>query len=87
MYILANGRLITRDGALPYLPDGGVAIDGGRIAAVGTTAKLREKYPDLIGMNVVMEEKTDPGKEKIERVEKIFGADKVNVTQGGKENG
>ena len=48
---------------------------------------LREKYPDLIGMNVVMEEKTDPVKEKIERVEKIFGADKVNVTQGGKENG
>ena len=46
MYILANGRLITRDDALPYLPDGGVAIDGGRIAAVGTTAELREKYPD-----------------------------------------
>ena len=46
MYILANGRLITRDGALPYLPDGGVAIDGSRIAAVGTTAELREKYPD-----------------------------------------
>ena len=44
MYILANGRLITRDGALPYLPDGGVAIDGSRIAAVGTTAELREKY-------------------------------------------
>ena len=46
MYILANGRLITRDGALPYLPDGGVAIEGTRIAAVGSTAELREKYPE-----------------------------------------
>ena len=27
MYILANGRLITRDSALPYLKDGGVVID------------------------------------------------------------
>ena len=27
MYILGNGRLITRDGALPYLPDGGVVIE------------------------------------------------------------
>ena len=46
MYILANGRLITRDSALPYLADGGVAIDGGRIAAVGSTAALKAKYPD-----------------------------------------
>ena len=46
MYILANGRLITRDGALPYLEDGGVAIDGGRIAAVGPTAELKANYPD-----------------------------------------
>ena len=34
MYILANGKLITRDEAVPYLPDGGVAIDGTKIAAV-----------------------------------------------------
>ena len=46
MYILANGRLITRDAAVPYLPDGGVAIDGTRIAAVGTTAELKAKYPE-----------------------------------------
>ena len=45
MYILANGRLITRDGALPYLPDGGVAISGTKIEAVGTTAELRARYP------------------------------------------
>ena len=46
MYILANGRLITRDTALPYLADGGVAIDGAKIAAVGSTAELKTRYPD-----------------------------------------
>ena len=46
MYILANGKLITRDSALPYLADGGVAIEGTKIAAVGTTAELKAKYPD-----------------------------------------
>ena len=46
MYILANGRLITRDGALPYLPDGGVAIEGTRIIRVGSTADLRAEYPE-----------------------------------------
>ena len=45
MYILANGRLITRDPALPYLSDGGVAVEGTKITAVGTTAELRERYP------------------------------------------
>lgn len=39
MYILANGRLITRDPALPYLSDGGVAVEGTKITAVGTTAE------------------------------------------------
>ena len=46
MYILANGRLITRDGAVPYLPDGGVAVEGAKIAAVGSTAELKAQYPD-----------------------------------------
>ena len=45
MYLLANGRLITRDSAPPYLSDGGVVIDGSKIAAVGTTAKLKADYP------------------------------------------
>ena len=45
MYLLANGRLFTRDPQRPYLPDGGVVTDGAKIAAVGTTAELREKYP------------------------------------------
>ena len=47
MYILANGRLITRDGAVPYLPDGGVAVEGAKIVAVGSTAELKAQYPDL----------------------------------------
>ena len=46
MYILANGRLITRDGALPYLPDGGVAIEGTRIIRVGAPADLRAESPE-----------------------------------------
>ena len=33
MYILANGKLITRSQALPYLPDGGIVIDGTKIKA------------------------------------------------------
>ena len=46
MYILANGKLITRSQTLPYLPDGGVVIDGTKIKEVGTTAELRAKYPE-----------------------------------------
>lgn len=46
MYILANGKLITRDPELPYLPNGGVAIEGAYILAVGTTAELKAKYPE-----------------------------------------
>ena len=46
MYILANGKLITRSQSLPYLPDGGVVIDGTKIKEVGKTADLKKKYPD-----------------------------------------
>ncbi|MBQ1281431.1 MAG: putative aminohydrolase SsnA [Oscillospiraceae bacterium] len=45
MYVVANGRLITRDPAMGYLPDGGVAIEGTKILEVGTTADLKAKYP------------------------------------------
>ncbi|MBR6825571.1 MAG: amidohydrolase family protein, partial [Oscillospiraceae bacterium] len=45
MYILANGRLITRSQTNPYLPDGGVVIDGTKILETGTTQELRAKYP------------------------------------------
>ena len=46
MYILANGKLITRDPACGYLPDGGVVIDGTKIKEVGKTADLKAKYPE-----------------------------------------
>ncbi len=46
MYVIANGRVITRDSALPYIENGGVAVDGTKIIEVGDTAALRAKYPD-----------------------------------------
>lgn len=45
MYILANGMLITRDPARPFLPDGGVVMDGPVIVEVETTDELRRRYP------------------------------------------
>ena len=45
MYLLANGMLITRDPARPFLPDGGVVMDGPVIVEVGTTDELRRRYP------------------------------------------
>jgi putative selenium metabolism protein SsnA len=45
MLLLGNGRVITRDSALPYLEDGAVAIDGQEILEVGPLAQLRAKYP------------------------------------------
>ena len=46
MYLLANGRLITRDPANGYIKDGGVVIDGTKIKEVGKTAELKAKYPE-----------------------------------------
>ena len=45
MYLLTNGRLITRDAKAPYFEKGGVAFDGPKIVAVGAEADLRKKYP------------------------------------------
>lgn len=45
MYLIANGRLFTRDPERPYIEDGGVVTDGSVIKAVGTTAELRAGYP------------------------------------------
>ena len=45
MYLIANGKLITRDSALPYLENGGVAVEGAKILEVGETAALKAKYP------------------------------------------
>ena len=45
MRLVGNGRLITRDAALPYLPDGAVVLDGDAVREVGTLADMRTKYP------------------------------------------
>lgn len=44
MYLIANGKLITRDSAMPYLENGGVAVEGAKILEVGETAALKAKY-------------------------------------------
>ncbi len=46
MYLLGNGRLVTRDVHCPFLENGCVAIEGNLIAEVGGTQALRAKYPD-----------------------------------------
>ena len=46
MLLIGNGRLITRDPALPYLADGAVAVEGERVKEVGTLADLKAKYPE-----------------------------------------
>ena len=45
MLLVGNGRVITRDRALPYLEDGAVVIDGGEIQEVGPLIRMRIKYP------------------------------------------
>jgi len=45
MLLIGNGRVLTRDKAMPYLADGAVAIDGNTILAVGDGRALRERYP------------------------------------------
>lgn len=46
MYLLCNGRVITRDEQNPYIENGGVLIDGTKIADIGTTNELKTKYKD-----------------------------------------
>jgi putative selenium metabolism protein SsnA len=46
MLLVGNGRLITQDDHLPLIEDGCVAIKDGLIVEVGSTASLRQKYPN-----------------------------------------
>lgn len=46
MLLVGNGKLFTRDPAMPYLEDGAVVIDGEAVREVGTQAALRAKYPN-----------------------------------------
>lgn len=44
MIVVGNGRLITRNSDLPFVENGAVAIDGTKIAEVGKTNEIKEKY-------------------------------------------
>ncbi|MGI6586942.1 MAG: putative aminohydrolase SsnA [Lutisporaceae bacterium] len=44
MLLVGNGKLITRNEEIPIIENGCVAIDGKKIAEVGLTEKLKEKY-------------------------------------------
>ncbi len=46
MYLIANGKVITRDENMPYIEDGAVAIKDDKIIDIGTTPDLKEKYPN-----------------------------------------
>ena len=46
MLLVGNGKLFTRDPAMPYLEDGAVVIDGEAIGEVGTQADRKAKYPN-----------------------------------------
>ena len=45
MLLIGNGKVITRDASLPYLPDGAVVTEGGVIKEVGGFAAMKAKYP------------------------------------------
>lgn len=46
MIVVGNGRVITRDYGNPFLADGAVVIDGSAIIRVGTTAQMKQQYPE-----------------------------------------
>ena len=51
MYLLGNGRLVTRNSDAPYIENGCVAVEGGTIVAVGTTQQLKAQYPNAEWMD------------------------------------
>ena len=46
MYLITNGKVITRDSDNPYYEDGGVAVEGSKIVEVGDDLTLKLKYPN-----------------------------------------
>lgn len=44
MFIVGNGKVITRDQSLPFLEKGAVVLEGTRIAEVGSDQEMKEKY-------------------------------------------
>ncbi|HNW87063.1 MAG TPA: putative aminohydrolase SsnA [Candidatus Limiplasma sp.] len=45
MLLMGNGRMITRDPMNPFWEDGCVAMEGGRIVALGGTEAMKAQYP------------------------------------------
>ena len=45
MYLIGNGRLLTRDPAQPFIENGSVAVNGEFITEIGETDMLKLKYP------------------------------------------
>ena len=45
MYLIGNGKVITRDSDRPYFPDGAVVTEKEKIIDVGETAEMKKKYP------------------------------------------
>lgn len=46
MLLIGNGRMITRDPSQPFFENGAVALDGNRIAMVGSYEELKKIYKD-----------------------------------------
>lgn len=46
MLLVGNGRVITRDEALPYVEDGAVLIEGDRIVELGEGTELKAAHPE-----------------------------------------
>ncbi|MDN5344842.1 MAG: hypothetical protein PWQ18_954 [Clostridia bacterium] len=46
MLLIGNGRLLSLVPENPYREDGAVAIDGDLIVATGSTAELKQRYPE-----------------------------------------
>jgi len=51
MLLITNGRVLTRDANIPYIPDGAVAIEGDSILEVGERRALAARYPDAEGID------------------------------------
>ena len=46
MFLIKNGKIITRDSSRPFIENGALVIDGKIIKEVGETADLCSKYPE-----------------------------------------
>ena len=46
MTVIGNGMLLTNNPQEPFIANGAVAVEGGTIAAVGSSTAIRERYPD-----------------------------------------